>query len=213
MVATFSCYKTSFRFPTSSSLSSNIQIYNSELSNLTTTLNFTFVNFQITDAHLAADHMHLHPRHQHLLSTCIMNFFNTLPPTLLSNRGPHQRSRNAVERRNKTRHIKSNFKRQQFTIRRRADIRWKPKHIKYLLIQHNVKYARLSEVRNHIFTIQFNNATDRDAADAILPDDIFNRKHFFWNILVMNLKYLFSFLVLFSLLFFLYLFPRLFSHS
>ncbi len=63
-------------------------------------------------------------------------------------------------------------------MKRKIDIRWKPKHVKHLLQQHNIKYARLSKIHKHILTIQFNNPTHRDYADATLLDDIFNEEHF-----------------------------------
>jgi hypothetical protein len=64
-------------------------------------------------------------------------------------------------------------------MKRPIAILWKPKHIKHVFVQHNLNYARILEVHHHIITIRFNNTTDRDIADASLPDDIFNVEHFY----------------------------------
>ncbi|CAF4250971.1 unnamed protein product [Rotaria sordida] len=90
----------------------------------------------------------------------------------------HTRSQSAIQRRNQRRHAKLKLKQQQFSIKRPIDLNWKPIHVKQVLKQHNIKPARILEVRNHIVTIQFNNAKDHDAADTSLPDDIFNSEHF-----------------------------------
>ena len=110
IVATFPCYKTTSTFPTPFSLLANIQIYNEALNSLSSTLNFTFIDFQIMDFHLAAYHMHLHSHHRRLISNSITNYFDALPQQPVSTAHPHKRSLNAIKRRNKIRHTKLKLK-------------------------------------------------------------------------------------------------------
>lgn len=63
-------------------------------------------------------------------------------------------------------------------IKRQVSILWKPRHTKFILAKYNLKYANISEVHKHTVRLLFNNPTDRDFADSILPDDIFEEKHF-----------------------------------
>ena len=173
IVATFPCHKPSSTF-SSPSLSSNIELYNDQLVTLSTNLNFTVVDFQVNDSHLAADQMHLHFNHRHIIYNFIINYFNELsrrpsPPHCI-----HRRSSGAIRRRNKFRHAQRKIKQQQFTIHRHIDTHWKPKHVKQLLKQHNVKYACLPEIRKHVLQIQFHNPVDRSHADQALPLDIFS---------------------------------------
>ena len=52
---TFPCLKTTNRFPNKYSLSYNIDRYNHELKRLSLEVNFTILDFQITEYHLARD--------------------------------------------------------------------------------------------------------------------------------------------------------------
>ncbi|CAF4009596.1 unnamed protein product [Rotaria sordida] len=177
VVATFPCYNTSGIFKSIHSLLSNIQVYNEELHTLSNQLNFTFIDFHITDIYLSSDRMHLHPNYRYLVPNSITHYFNSIFQHHTSSR-THTRSQSAIQRRNQRRHAKLKLKQQQFSIKRPIDLNWKPIHVKQVLKQHHIKYARILEVRNHIVPIQFNNAKDRDAADTSLPDDIFNSEHF-----------------------------------
>ncbi|CAF4291241.1 unnamed protein product [Rotaria sp. Silwood2] len=178
IVATFPCLKYYPYFPSTLTLSANIDLYNEQLQILSTNLRYTVLDFQVAEAHLTSDQMHLHFNHRHITYNRILEHFQQLsqrpPPTQRT----HLRSTAATTRRNQKRHAKLKHKQHQFTISRPIDIHWKPKHVKHLLKQYNITYARLPEIHKHVIKIQFNNPKDRDHADEQLPTDIFNEEHF-----------------------------------
>ncbi|CAF4548251.1 unnamed protein product [Rotaria sp. Silwood2] len=178
ILTTFPCFKPSFRFPSISSLSSNIDLYNEELNDLSKNLHYTVLDFHVAESHLASDQMHLHFNHRYIIYNSIIEHFKALSQYQSPPPRTHQRSRDALKRRNKIRHNALKHKQQQFYIKRNIDTHWKPKHIKQLFAQYNIKYARLSEVHKHVITIHFNNLKDRDHADEQLTTDIFNEEHF-----------------------------------
>ncbi|CAF3967713.1 unnamed protein product [Rotaria sp. Silwood2] len=130
IVATFPCCKPSSTFPSLLSLSSNIQLYNDELNALSTNLNCTFVDFHVIDTQLAADQMHLHFNHRHLIPNSIITYFSELSKNQPPHPRIHPRSCDALKRHQKIRHNKLKRKQQQFYIKRNIDINWKYKHIK-----------------------------------------------------------------------------------
>jgi hypothetical protein len=79
VVTSFPCYKPSPSFPSTSSLSSNIALYNEALQTLSTTLNFTVLDFHIEHFHLANDQLHLHAAHRCLILQSITAYFDNLP--------------------------------------------------------------------------------------------------------------------------------------
>ncbi|CAF3246242.1 unnamed protein product [Rotaria sp. Silwood2] len=160
VVATFPCYNTSNFFPSTHSLLSNIQLYNEELTVLSNQLNFTFIDFHITDIHLNTDRMHLHPNYHYIIPNSIIHYFNRISQHQ-STSHTHTRSQSAIQRRNQRRHAKLKLKQHKFSIKRPIDLNWKPIHVKQVLKQHTIKPTRILEVRNHIVTIQFTNAQDR----------------------------------------------------
>ena len=109
-MATFPGYKTSAALPTLSSLLANIQLYNEALNCLSSTLNFTFIDFQVTNLNLAADHMHLHSNYRHLIPNSITNYFDALPQQPIPATRPPKRSLDAIKRRNKIHHRKLHLK-------------------------------------------------------------------------------------------------------
>ncbi len=178
IVKSFPCYKTTSSFPSISSLSSNIEIYNEALQNLSKDLRFSVVDFHVQDNRLANDHMHLHFDHRHIILDSITDYFNTLRQLSSTPPSIRQRSADSKKRRNKIKHRKMQIKRSQFILTRSISVNWKPKHIKYVLLQHHLNFARILEVHNRTLPIQFNNATDRDIANTVLPDVIFDVEHF-----------------------------------
>jgi hypothetical protein len=76
VVTSFPCYKPSSSFPSISSLSSNNSLYNEALQTLSTTLNFTIIDFGIEHFHLADDQMHLHNNHRHIILKSITEYFD-----------------------------------------------------------------------------------------------------------------------------------------
>ncbi|CAF1187952.1 unnamed protein product [Rotaria sordida] len=84
IVAIFPCFKFFPNFPSPSSLSSNIDLYNEQLNILSTNIHYTVIDFQVTASHLASDHMHLHSNHQDIIYNCIVRHFQELsqqPPS------------------------------------------------------------------------------------------------------------------------------------
>ncbi|CAF4317045.1 unnamed protein product, partial [Rotaria sordida] len=141
VAATFPCYNTSNFFPSIHSLLSNIQLYNEALTALSDQLNFTFIDFHVTDIHLSADRMHLHPDYRYLIPNSITNYFNSISQHQTSSH-THTRSQSAIQRRNQRRHAKLKLKQQQFSIKRPIDLNWKPIHVKQVLKRYNIKSAR-----------------------------------------------------------------------
>ena len=172
VVLAFPCLKPTSSFPSTSLLLSNIVKYNEDLKQLSTDLNFTFIDFNVDVTYLADDQMHLHFNHRHLVLNSIQQHFLDLAqyqPRVHAK----IRSRTARRRRNKRRHDQMKVNRQQFIIHRNISPHWLLKNVKQYLIEHNIKYARLPEVQRHVLCIQFNNPVDRDYADSVLPLDVF----------------------------------------
>ena len=178
IVSTFPCLNISQSFPSTSSLSSNISLYNSELKKLSTNLNFTVIDFPVDFQHLSSDGMHLHFNHRHLILQSVQQYFGNLSIQSSSRPKVKQHSAAYKQRRNKVKHQKTKIKRQQFIITRSIDVHWKPKHIKHIIQTYNLPPARILEVHKGTLPIQFNNSTARDLAEATLPDDIFDIHHF-----------------------------------
>ena len=178
IVSAFPCLNPTFTFPLTSSLSSNISLYNSELKKLSTTLNFTVIDFPVDLQHLSSDGMHLHFTYRHLIIQSVQEYFDHL--SVQSSSRPHAKQTSIAykQRRNKVKHQKTKLKRKQFTITRPIDVNWKPRHIKHILQTYKLQPARILEVHNRILPIQFNNHTARDIAEETLPQDVFDLHHF-----------------------------------
>ena len=155
---TFSCYKTSFHFPSIQSLLSNIDEYNSLLLQLSIRLNFSVVDLHITSNYLNTDGMHIHPTYRYLMHSAIENYFATTLELRHNVTNYRQRSRAAVTRRNRKRHQRSAQQRKTHTSIRPIDRAWQLKEIKEFLKHREIHYGRLPEVYHHQLRIQFNNS-------------------------------------------------------
>ncbi|CAF1357067.1 unnamed protein product [Rotaria sordida] len=178
IVETFPCFKVSNTFPSITSLSNNIAIYNKELQLLSERMKFSCINFHITYEHLHRDQMHLHHQHQDFLYDTIMNYFHMLIEKKLIISQNQRRSRPAITRRNKKRHEKLRTKQQHHTLIRSISPLWKLHDIKQYLSYYNIQYARLPEIYKHRLRIQFNNELYKQQADTILSSTIFDEEHY-----------------------------------
>ena len=97
----FPCFKVSANFPSTTSLSNNITMYNKELQLLEEQMNFSCINFNITSEHLHHDHMHLKHQYQNFLYNAIIDYFDTLIDKKLTISQNQRRSRTAITKRNK----------------------------------------------------------------------------------------------------------------
>jgi hypothetical protein len=179
VVTTFPCLKTSFSFPTVPLLHENIHQYNEQLLILTQHLNFTLVNFKVTDKHLSKDKIHLHHDHCDLVKHSICSYFDQVsrrPSVPLAK--VHIRSQEAVTRRNRRRHEKLTQLQQQFFISRTVESPWTLQHVKRFLREHLIRFAKLPPIYRTQIRIQFNNPIDLQTADATLPHDVFSASQF-----------------------------------
>jgi hypothetical protein len=196
---TFPCFKTTRRFPTETSLISNINLYNEELKLLSLQMNFNILDFNITNDHLANDNMHIHASFHDDMLKSIMNHFDqlirTIPttttttttdpilslPSTSSSASDQEksskhskRSREALDRQNKKNQEKMKIKQQQHKIMRKIHHQWTISQTKQYLDSLNIRYARIQSITNNILRILFNNQDDQDFADSHLGIDKFN---------------------------------------
>ncbi len=171
VVKTFPCRKTSFSFPTHSLLKRNIQLYNDQIIELA--------------HHLSFDDMHIDDKYSDLVPTSIFNYFSNLTPESLSPPPPppiinkNYRSAEAVTQRNKRRHQKLITKQKLFHLTRSIDHPWTIKHVKKFLQQQEIKFATLTPIHRNRVRIHFNNSISLQAANNILPKDIFSKENLF----------------------------------
>ena len=180
VVAAFPCRKLSCSFPSYSSLQQNIHDYNVRLLELADSLNFSVLDFKITEQHLSTDNIHLHKHHQDLVKDPITNYFDkiTSKPLSLPIKINH-RSTEAVARRNKRRHQKFDEKHKNFHLNRSISPPWTLTPIKQFLQQQHIPPFKLPPIyRNHL-RIQFTNIDSLQSADNLLPHDTFSRDNFF----------------------------------
>ena len=179
VVATFPCLEKSFSFPTLPLLYDNIRRYNEQLLVLKQHLNFTLVDFKVTDEHLSSDKIHLHHDHSDLVERSICSYFEqvsrrpSVPPAKT-----HIRSQEAVTRRNRRRHEKLTQLQQQFFISRTVEAPWTLHHVKRFLRDNLIRFAKLPPIYRTQIRIQFNNPIDLQTANATLPHDVFSAAQF-----------------------------------
>jgi hypothetical protein len=121
IMCAFPCYKPSFHFQSIESLTLNVNAYSSLLVELSTRLNFSTIDLEITAADLRHDGMHLRTSLRTVVDTVVKVHF----ATVLEKRGnliqSRPRSRAARTRRNNKRHKRSEHKRKAFTVTRLID--------------------------------------------------------------------------------------------
>ncbi|CAF0739904.1 unnamed protein product [Adineta steineri] len=123
--------------------------------------------------------MHIHSSHFFILSDtidqCIHHLFNQIPKPS----GIHNRSRDAITRRNTNRHIKQIARQQQQTVTRPIDHAWKLHDFKQYLQHKQIRYNRLPEIRKHQGRIQINDIHQYNHAEATLSDDEFSEMNYY----------------------------------
>ena len=75
---TFSCHKLTTTFPTTLSLSSNINKYNQVLLSLAHALHFSIIEIPIDPVHLHTDGIHIRHRFNHIISSVLHNHLDQL---------------------------------------------------------------------------------------------------------------------------------------
>jgi hypothetical protein len=175
---TFPCVKPSTRFPTSSLLLSNIQVYNEGLATLSHRKQFSIVNFPITVEHLSFDGLHIRVEHLSILSENIQQYFDNLSP--VNSLKPHSknRSKDALKRRNKRHHDKLKIKQTSHTLVRPIARLWKLPDLKSYLKYKQIHYSRLPEIYNHQLRIQFNTVISLQHAERILLSAEFDESNY-----------------------------------
>lgn len=177
IIATFPCAKTSALFPSYSSLSRNIQLYNTQLLTLSTTLNFTVLNFGLEERHLSPDNIHIHHKYQHLVKDGIFNYFHQLAAVTPAVPTPplNSRSKEAVQRRQKRRLERRAAVFKQFHITRSITHPWNIHSIKMFLQQQQIHFGKIPPIHNNTVRIQFPNSASLEAANNQLPYNIFSK--------------------------------------
>ncbi|CAF2002180.1 unnamed protein product [Rotaria magnacalcarata] len=176
IVPCFPCFKPFYPLNTYHSLLNNIAQYNSQLFDLSITLNFTIVNFNVMDHHIGPDRMHLDYKYSTIVKNSIVDYeylSSTLTPLPIKTIG---RSREAKARRNKLRHTKLLLKQQQYYLTRPVESPWCLKSIKTHLHQQKIKLAKIPPIYRKTLRIQFNNTVDLEIAEATLPQDAFSQR-------------------------------------
>lgn len=178
IISPFPCLRTSSSFRWLADLSSNIAEYTLRLRDLSTRLDFAFVDLQLETHHLSHDGMHLKHSHQKVLFESVQKHFNELIQSQSIPKPTRRRSRTAITARNRKRHQKLLDKQREFTLIRDIARSWHLRDIKEILTIRNIKYTRLPEVYNHKLRVQFNNLNDLQHAEQLIADDQFTENSY-----------------------------------
>lgn len=180
IVASFPCLKPLYPLNTVQSLMANINQYNSMLLNLADALNFTILDFHVSENHLAFDRMHLARPYSTLVEHSIIDYVEHLSslPTIRTF-STTSRSVEAKARRNQRRHEKQAHKRQQQFFTRPIHSSWSVLSVKNYLHDHNIKFAKIPPIYRNTLRIQFNNPFDQQLADASLSQETFLQPYSF----------------------------------
>lgn len=78
-ITTFPCQKTSYSFPTISSLTENISKFNTQLISLSQALQFSVLDLEVHPDALSNDQLHLQPHYQRTIATRLSQYIDCLP--------------------------------------------------------------------------------------------------------------------------------------
>ena len=170
----FPCGKLSPTFSYYESLSANINTYNSALEDLSGRLNISILDAHISHEHLSPDQLHLANEHQHILRDSIVNYTSRIRINTSTLPQSTRRSRVAISRRNRVRHLTNHRKHFPFTITRSVHASWKLADVKAFLRQHAVPFCRILGIRKNLLRIQFTNDEKRLQGDAFLSENCFD---------------------------------------
>jgi len=180
IVPCFPCFKPFYPLNTYHTLLDNIAQYNALLFDLSTTLNFTIVDFHVMDHHIGFDRMHLDFKYSTLVKNSIVDYFEYLSSTLTAL--PVKtigRSQAAKARRNKRRHIKLSLKQKQYYLTRPVESPWSLESIKEYLHHQKILSAKIPPIYRNIVRIQFNNQVALQIAEATLSQDAFSQQSYY----------------------------------
>jgi hypothetical protein len=201
---TFPCFKTTYRFPTETSLISNINLYNEQLKILSSQMNFNILDFEITNSNLANDYMHIQQScHADIIKHIINHFDQVIQTTAtthsISSLSPtsdpnlplpssssdqikssknSKRSSEAQKRHNKQRSQILQMKHQQHTIKKKIYHQWTVVEVKQYLDSLHIPYVRIPPIYKNLLKIHFRNQDDQDLAAARLEIDLFNENKY-----------------------------------
>jgi hypothetical protein len=146
------------------------------LFNLSNTLNFTIVDFGVTDHHIGVDRMHIDRAYKNLVKNSIVHYFEYLSSIIPSPPiQPIGRSSEAKARRNQRRHDKLSVKQHQYYLIRKIDSLWSFDSVKKYLHEQHIKFAKIPPIHRKRLRIQFNNPIDLQTAEATLPPNAFSQ--------------------------------------
>ena len=172
------CQKTSTYFPSTFSLTHNIDSYNQLLQSLSSNMKFSCIDLNITTEYLSSDQLHINHQYKKLFSDTILTHLDFIINQKPNPSHTKRRSREAIAHKNKKRHTQLKNKQQQHTLVRSIHSVWSLKYLKQFLKHHQIKYSRLSEVYHHKIRINFNNSYSHDRAERALSFDAFNELNF-----------------------------------
>ena len=171
------CQKTFTYFPSTFSLTHNIDTYNQLLQSLSSNMQFSYIDLNITTEYLSSDQLHINHQYKKLFSDTILTHLDRIINQKPNSSHSKRRSREAIARKNKKRHTQLKNK-QQHTLIRSIHSVWSLKYLQQFLKHHQIKYSRLSEVYHHKIRISFNNSYCHDHAERALSFDAFNELNF-----------------------------------
>lgn len=178
ITSVFPCIKPSKMFPSISSLSLNINHYNTLLQNSSIRKRFSIVHIPIGIDHLNKDGMHICYPYTSILWESIHQYFTTLFIEKSTVTRSLPRSRAATIKRNRKQHEKMNRKRKNYFLIKNIDNIWTIKNLKDYLKCKNIKYGHLLEIRRNKLYVYFNNIIQKQESERILNLIDFDRNTF-----------------------------------
>ena len=150
----------------------NVEHYNQLLRQLSYKHNFLYFDLHIPNHWLGDDLMHIGHRHRHEFSGLLLNCINALHVNRNPLKDVDKHSREATQRRNKKRNLKSRNIRKSYALVREISPVSSYTHVKNFLKLHHVQYASISITPTNTLYLQFNNSLHLMNANEILPSVI-----------------------------------------
>jgi hypothetical protein len=170
----FPCLKPILPLFTHATLINNINQYNTQLINLSLSLNFRTIDFNVKDFLLGPDKMHINLKYKRFVQTALLDYLQCLTSVLtITCVKNHDRSREAKTRRNKLRHQKQHQHQKQLCLVRPIHTHWTLRNVKNFLRQQKIKFAKIPPIFKQLLRIHFNNVQDLQTAEDILPQNCF----------------------------------------
>ncbi|CAF1332636.1 unnamed protein product [Didymodactylos carnosus] len=196
IIPSFSCAKTTQKFPTTTSLEQNIESYNNLLISLEQTMKFSILDIRIGQHELANDRIHVHHDAHDKIKAGIFDYFNRFisvppPPEIQSviaephdQQQDHQksskrglRSKESENKRNQARHQRQYHHLLQHQISRAICPSWSMTLIKTVLDSYNVNYYHTPFPLQGQLHLRFKTQAEADHANNILPITAFDENN------------------------------------